>query len=141
MSAPPEVLIIGAGVAGLTVARDLTAAGRRVLVLEARDRLGGRIWTHPTPDGPIELGAEFVHGAFEEILGVARAAGLALREPDRSEESQQAANPRHEAFSAIDALLAHASTTIDESFQCLVERVDLDAKAKRRALMLVEGYH
>jgi monoamine oxidase len=139
--ATPDVIVIGAGVAGLTVARDLTAAGRRVLVLEARDRLGGRVWTHQTPEGPIELGAEFVHGAFEEILGVARGADLALRELVRTEESQRAANPRHEAFSAIDALLTHAATTEDESFQHLVDRVGLDSKTKLRALMLVEGYH
>ena len=80
----PDVIVIGAGVAGLTVARDLTAAGLRVLLLEARRRLGGRIMTHHTPDGPVELGAEFVHGAVEEILGVAAGAGLPLRETDRS---------------------------------------------------------
>jgi monoamine oxidase len=137
----PDVIVIGAGVAGLTVARDLTAAGRRVLVFEARDRLGGRVWTHRTPDGPIELGAEFVHGPFEEILGVARGAHLALHELDRTDPSERATNRRHEAFAAIDALLAHASTTKDESFQHLVDRVDLDPKTKRRALMLVEGYH
>src|SRR5438270_3124117 len=84
MSAPPDVIIIGAGVAGLTAARELTAAGARVLVLEARDRLGGRIMTHHTPDGPVELGAEFVHGAVEETLSVAREGALALRETDRA---------------------------------------------------------
>src|SRR5882672_3950330 len=83
MSTPPEVLILGAGVAGLTAARDLTAAGTRVLVLEARDRIGGRIMTHHTPDGPVELGAEFVHGAVEETLSVAREAALPLRETNR----------------------------------------------------------
>ncbi len=136
-----DVVVIGGGVAGLTVARDLTAAGRRVLLLEARDRLGGRIRTQHTPDGPIELGAEFVHGAVEEILGVARGAHLELRENERTDDAQRSENPRHEAFSAIDALLTHASTTEDEPFQHLVERVDLDSKAKSRALMLVEGYH
>src|SRR6266699_135258 len=75
----PEVVIIGAGVAGLTAARELSTAGARVLVLEARDRLGGRIMTHHTADGPVELGAEFVHGAFGEILGVVEEAGLRLR--------------------------------------------------------------
>jgi monoamine oxidase len=138
----PDVIVVGAGAAGLTVARDLTAAGRRVLVLEARQRLGGRIMTHHTPDGPVELGAEFVHGAVEEILGVAAGAGLPLRETDRSAAPQPrgGSSPRTDSFSAIDALLAHASGG-DESFLHLVDRVDVDASTKARALGFVEGYH
>jgi monoamine oxidase len=124
----PDVIVIGAGVSGLTVTRDLTLAGLRVLVLEARDRLGGRVMTHQTADGPIELGAEFVHGAVEEILGVAREAHLPLREANRRapSETPRGSSPRGESFSAIDALLAHASNGEDESFQHLVDRVDLD---------------
>jgi len=139
----PDVIVIGAGVAGLTVARDLAAAGSRVLLLEARQRVGGRIMTHHTPDGPIELGAEFVHGAVEEILGVAAAAGLPLRETDRSAapEPRGGSSPRPDFFSAIDTLLAHASGGDDESFQHLVDRVDVDAGTKARSLGLVEGYH
>jgi monoamine oxidase len=139
----PDVIVIGAGVAGLTVARELSAARLRVLVLEARDRLGGRISTHHTPDGPIELGAEFVHGAVEEILGVAEEARLSLREADRRapSETRGGSSVRQESFSAIDALLARASGGKDESFQDLVDRVDVDPETKRRALMLVEGYH
>lgn len=58
-----DVVVIGAGIAGLAAARMLTAAGRRVVVLEARQRIGGRIWTDEQhPDGPIERGAEFIHG-------------------------------------------------------------------------------
>jgi monoamine oxidase len=139
----PDVIVIGAGAAGLTVARDVTAAGLRVLLLEGRDRMGGRIMTHHTPDGPIELGAEFVHGAFEEIVGVAEQARLPLRETDRSSarERQQGSAPRTDFFSAVDALLAHASGGEDESFQHLVDRVDVDPEIKARALGLVEGYH
>ncbi|MGO9833600.1 MAG: flavin monoamine oxidase family protein [Polyangiaceae bacterium] len=139
----PDVIVVGAGVAGLTVARDLTAAGLRVLLLEARRRLGGRIMTHHTPDGPIELGAEFVHGAVEEILGVAAGAGLALRETDRNAAPgpRGGASPRTDSFSAIDALLAHAAGGDEESFQHLVDRVDIDAGTKARALGFVEGYH
>jgi monoamine oxidase len=59
-----DVIVIGAGVAGLAAAERLGRAGLRVLVVEARNRLGGRIWTLPGPTGEhsIELGAEFVHG-------------------------------------------------------------------------------
>jgi monoamine oxidase len=147
MSAPPEVLIIGAGVAGLTAARDLTAAGARVLVLEARDRLGGRVMTHHTPDGPVELGAEFVHGAVEETLSVAREAALALRETDRGAPrvkgaDRETAEEPADVFSAMDVVLAHASADgPDESFQHLVERADVEPEVKARCLALVEGYH
>jgi monoamine oxidase len=141
MTASPEVIILGAGVAGLTAARDLTAAGVRVLVLEARDRLGGRIMTRHTPEGPVELGAEFVHGAVEEVLSVARTAGLPLREIERRAEGRSAQRRgAADSFSAMDALLAHASDT-DESFQHLVDRIDEKPEIKAQSLLLVEGYH
>ena len=143
MTAPPEVLILGAGVAGLTAARDLTAAGARMLVLEARDRVGGRIMTHHTPHGPVELGAEFVHGAVEETLSVAREAALPLRETDRGAPRVTAADRETtDFFSAMDVVLAHASPAgPDESFQHLVDRVDANAEIKAQCLGLVEGYH
>lgn len=57
-AADPEVIVIGAGLAGLRAARDLAEQGRRVTVLEARDRVGGRGWTSifPGVDVPVELG-------------------------------------------------------------------------------------
>jgi monoamine oxidase len=75
-----DVLVLGAGLAGLTAAERLTAAGRRVLVLEARDRIGGRIHTVDDPGlhHPVELGAEFVHGRPAELLELIRASGLEL---------------------------------------------------------------
>ena len=135
----PQVVIIGAGVAGLTAARELSAAGARVLVLEARDRLGGRVMTHHTADGPVELGAEFVHGAFPETLAVVQEGGLRLREVVRGAPRRPGAP---DYFSAMDTLLGLASVgAADESFQHLVERVDANPEIKARALRLVEGYH
>ncbi|HEY7087193.1 MAG TPA: NAD(P)/FAD-dependent oxidoreductase [Tepidisphaeraceae bacterium] len=69
-----DTIVVGAGVAGLAAAGDLAAAGRSVLVLEARDRAGGRIDTRRDPGWPmpIEGGAEFVHGRPKvtwDILG------------------------------------------------------------------------
>ena len=73
-----EILIIGAGSAGLAAARELSTAGSSVIVLEARERIGGRINTHF--DGwPIELGAEFVHGKPPETLAIVERARLKLQ--------------------------------------------------------------
>jgi Uncharacterized conserved protein len=56
-------LVIGAGTAGLAAARDLADAGQAVTVLEARERIGGRVHTDRTFSyTPVEFGAEFVHG-------------------------------------------------------------------------------
>lgn len=64
-----DVLIIGAGAAGLAAARELVAAGRTVIVLEARDRIGGRVWTERCwSDAPIDLGASWIHGHLNNPL-------------------------------------------------------------------------
>ena len=67
-----DVVVIGAGVAGLAAARRLTGAGARVAVLEARNRIGGRIHTVRDERSPlpIELGAEFVHGTAPEVMEI-----------------------------------------------------------------------
>src|SRR2546423_437497 len=74
-----DVAIVGAGVAGLAAMRVLTDAGLRVCVLEARDRIGGRIYTLHDDRVPhaIELGAEFVHGSAEGLVELANEARLA----------------------------------------------------------------
>jgi monoamine oxidase len=99
--------------------------------------------THHTPDGPVELGAEFVHGAVEETLSVAREAALPLRETDRGAPRVKGASPETtDFFSAMDIVLAYASPDgPDESFRHLVDRVDVGSEIKARCLGLVEGYH
>ena len=72
-----DVIIVGAGVAGLTAATRLLAQGRSVLILEARDRVGGRVWTRHEPDlpAPIELGPEFIHGRIPETFDLLQEVG------------------------------------------------------------------
>lgn len=77
-----RILVIGAGMAGLTAARLLAEAGRKVLVLEARDRVGGRILTLRDGGEIVELGAEFVHGRPTELWELIREAGLETYEID-----------------------------------------------------------
>jgi monoamine oxidase len=79
-----DALVIGAGAAGLAAARALSDHGLAVAVLEARDRIGGRIYTTRPARmfAPVELGAEFVHGRPREVFEIARAADLTLCELD-----------------------------------------------------------
>jgi monoamine oxidase len=71
-----DAIVIGAGVAGLAAARELQLRRRDVIVLEARDRIGGRVHTLRPREWPvpIEAGAEFVHGRSETLLPLAREA-------------------------------------------------------------------
>ena len=68
---PQRVLVVGAGIAGLTAAKTLRQAGYEVLVLEGRDRLGGRIWTSRAwADVAMDLGASWIHGTEGNPLTV-----------------------------------------------------------------------
>jgi monoamine oxidase len=77
---PMHIVVVGAGAAGLMAASELARAGRQVTILEARDRMGGRI--HPLPETEFgykaEGGAEFVHGAAPVTRALMREAGLSL---------------------------------------------------------------
>jgi monoamine oxidase len=77
---PDHIIVIGAGAAGLMAARELGRAGKKVTVLEARDRCGGRIDPLPAAEFgyPAEGGAEFVHGDAPVTRALLREAGLSL---------------------------------------------------------------
>src|SRR2546421_6569434 len=76
--AKKRVLVIGGGVSGLIAARGLAESGCDVTLLEAKERLGGRILTRRVGGAVVELGAEFVHGRADVMMRVLREAGLKL---------------------------------------------------------------
>ena len=86
-----DVAVVGAGLAGLTAARDLIAAGHSVVVVEARDRVGGRILNEPIGDGKVvEVGGQWIGPTQDRMAALARDMGVetfptyaAGREPER----------------------------------------------------------
>ncbi len=80
-----DVIIVGAGVAGLAAAAELTKRGIDVTVLEARDRIGGRILTRHLREWqtPLELGPEFIHGLDPALWQLVRDNGLRTLPMDR----------------------------------------------------------
>jgi monoamine oxidase len=150
MDPDKPVVIIGAGISGLAAAARLSKHGIAVTVLEARDRIGGRIFTlrDPVLDAPIELGAEFIHGLPPEIWE-------RLREADIAEVTGQIwcfrdrqLLPCH-FFSQVDSILDQMDDSLpDESFLAFLERKFPDQEddlklreAKKRAIGYVSGFN
>jgi monoamine oxidase len=79
-----RTVVIGAGFAGLAAACELADRGHDVLVLEARDRVGGRVWSERLGEAVIERGAEFVLDGYTELRRLAKAHGLALADTGMS---------------------------------------------------------
>jgi monoamine oxidase len=82
-----DVIVVGGGLAGLTAARELGRRGRRVLLLEARERLGGRAWVSSFAGVDVEMGGAFVHWSQPHLWAEVTRYGLgvvALPEPERT---------------------------------------------------------
>lgn len=76
MTEQTDVVIVGAGAAGLTAARELVGAGRDVVVLEARDRVGGRLLTEQRPGRYVEMGGQWLAPYQDEALALAAELGI-----------------------------------------------------------------
>src|SRR3954469_5796448 len=109
-----DVVIIGAGVSGLSAASELRKSGLSILVLEARDHVGGRAWTRHEPDlsAPIELGAEFIHGRAPETFELLREVGKAALDASGAHWTLRAGNlaqNTEDLFSHIQAALVRSN--------------------------------
>lgn len=145
-----DVVIIGAGAAGLAAARDLTEHGLDVVVLEARERIGGRIFTrHDAGTSvPIELGPEFIHGSAPELAKITRDAGLATIDIDgkRWETFGGKLRPAEDFWDRISRVMSRLDPKRrpDRSFEDFLKKRPGGrrlAKDRTFALKYVEGFH
>lgn len=145
-----EVVVVGAGAAGLAAARTLRESGLRVVILEARRRVGGRIYT--THDAgsplPIELGAEFLHGAAEEVREIVDEANLTTIdiEGDRWRAASGRLWKLDDFWARLDGVLgkADARRVPDRSLAAFLAERPGGARAaedRRLAAEFIEGFH
>jgi monoamine oxidase len=142
-----DVVVIGAGAAGLVAARALAQAGLAVELLEAQERTGGRILTLPGTDGAaLELGAEFVHGDPAATLALAKEAGLPIVPAGAPhwELRNGALVPADRAFDGVEQLIRQAQGHGEETSVALfLKRFGGDHplhSAAEWARLLVEGF-
>jgi len=144
-----DAIVIGAGAAGLAAARCLAARAFRVIVLEARDRVGGRAFSVPTPRSltPAELGAEFIHGRGLETMALLREASLAA--VDTGGDSWRCTargdlERDEEEFLSAATLFGEANSLMqDESVETFLRRFAGDPLQRDRAeaaRQFVEGF-
>ena len=146
---PESTIVVGAGAAGLAAARELARAGRHVIVLEARDRIGGRVFTHRPQSSPvpIELGAEFVHGRSPALWNIATAANLQLYEVSERHWyfEKGKVSKSGEFWRTIESLTSDMkSLDRDQSLKEFLSTLPDDENTRRAKSMLVryvEGFH
>jgi monoamine oxidase len=145
-----DVVVIGAGAAGVAAARALHDAGVSVVVLEARERIGGRLFTHRDRETPvpIELGAEFVHGRAEELNELLEDAGLTSVDVagNRYAATGRPLRPLPDFWEQLDRVMRRLPKppAPDRSFREFLDRRPGGrrlAGARRLALQFVEGFH
>jgi hypothetical protein len=148
-----DVIIVGAGAAGLAAGARLAQAGRRVALLEARDRIGGRIFTRhlPAEEGHapmrVELGAEFIHGlppATWSLVGEAKLSAYELEGSELSFVNGNWAPPmNHPAIHVIADMMKwlEARPGCDMSFAEYLAANPTDAASAAAAANYVEGFN
>jgi monoamine oxidase len=139
-----KVAVAGAGLAGLSAADELRRAGVEVVVLEARERVGGRVWSRELDNGAIvEMGAEYILPGNTAVRELAARLGLELWDKGMAygrREPRGGAPTSHEAMAAavpsIEAALAGAPP--EQSAQDFLDGLDIDAGVREALLARVE---
>jgi monoamine oxidase len=149
-----DILVLGAGIAGLAAARALAEAGQRVAVIEARERIGGRIFTHhvltrnPGEPVSIELGAEFIHGLPPVTWDLIKEANLDTYELDGAyvvrRDFQSPCELQGDAAGVIGEMmtwLAKQPRGTDATFEEYLDRAGIDGSRRKYATAYVESFN
>src|SRR5260370_20325068 len=138
-----DVLIIGAGAAGLAAWRDLHSTGLKVAVLEARNRIGGRILTDHSTPSPVELGAEFLHGKPKAIWSILEKARLkAVESSDTRLVSGKGGLRPYPAFwKIIEKVNKQIEPAQEISYDQFLDAADASPFEKLVAKSYVEGFN
>jgi monoamine oxidase len=139
-----DILILGAGMAGLTAARTLAEAGRTVTLLEASPRVGGRIHTLREANEIIELGAEFLHGKPPELWSLIEEAGLETYELNGSRltfEDGRLQSRDEQAESTPILTKLESLTGPDLTFADYLAQHPLPEDQRQAAIGYVEGFN
>ncbi len=128
-----DVVVVGAGAAGIAAGKRLAASRMRFVLLEARDRLGGRAWTVPTGlDKPVDLGCEWLHSAdINPWSGIAAEQGFTL---DKTPPDWASRIAIHDGEAANADWLA-ARDALDDAY----ERAALEPADRAAATLLPPG--
>ncbi len=138
-----DVIVIGAGAAGLAAAAELSRAGRSVLLVEARDRVGGRCHTRRLPGlpVPVELGAEFIHGRPEATFSLLRKANIPAVDSTRTQLVQLGGRLQPvNIFAQAQRVARRAPQGRDVSFRAFLARQRLPRLTRTLATMMVQGF-
>ncbi|MDB6056476.1 MAG: amine oxidase [Verrucomicrobiales bacterium] len=138
-----DVVVIGAGAAGLAAAHKLSQAGARVEILEARTRLGGRIHTVPSTDRfvPFELGAEFVHGTNHITWDFVRKGGFGVRKVLDEHWVYPPMCKQSEFWSSLETCIAGVNfNTPDKSFDQFLRERPSPCADEGLVRLFVEGF-
>ena len=139
---PQSAVVLGGGVAGLTAAIELLSRGWRVTILEAKERLGGRVHTVHHGKIPIELGAEFVHGKDPALADLIRQAKLSTQKV--SEENRWFKNGRLEPvplWDRISEIIRRIDPhKPDQTFAAFAEHLLTKPDDRELALGFVQGF-
>jgi monoamine oxidase len=142
----PDVIVLGGGVSGLAAAGRLVRAGRKVVLLEARSRLGGRVHTivDPATGHPVELGAEFLQGRPHPLLDILESAGVELQQVPERHERSRGGSLRHfpDVERLVRRLLSSAGSGDMPVAELIRQRADRFAPDELEAIRgYLEGFH